>query len=196
MRSFFIVKNSGETAGAGIGHAISQLYAMAVVPEPLRRKLKVARDFFERKKRSIFEDILREEIRVASRVVYENNGFAVFCPYASRSPFELAVYPKRQCPDFHGISDQEKAQLADALKTALLKLDGALDTPPYNLALFTAPARTARRDHWNTIEHDFRWHIEIVPRLYYPDGFELATGCHVNPVRPEAAADFLRKIEL
>jgi UDPglucose--hexose-1-phosphate uridylyltransferase len=196
MRSFFIVKNSGETAGAGLAHSISQLFAMAIVPPELRRKLEVARDFFERKKRSIFEDILRDEIRVAKRLVYENNGFAVFCPYASRSPFELAVYPKRQCPDFHGISNQENAQLADALKTALLKLDRALDTPPYNLALFTAPSRTARRDHWNTIEHDFRWHIEIVPRLFYPDGFELATGCHINPVWPETAAEFLKKIEL
>ncbi|MEI8341271.1 MAG: galactose-1-phosphate uridylyltransferase [Verrucomicrobiota bacterium] len=196
MRSFFIVKNSGETAGAGVPHAISQLFAMAVVPPVLRQKLEVARDFFERKKRSIFEDILRDEVRVATRLVYENNGFAVFCPYASRSPFELAIYPKRQCPDFHGISDQEQAQLADALKTALLKLNRALDMPQYNLVLFTAPARTARRDQWNTIEHDFRWHIEIVPRLFYTDGFELATGCQMNPVWPETAAEFLRKIEL
>ena len=196
MRSFVIVKNVGETAGAGFGHSISQLFALAVVPPVLRQKLVVARDFFERRKRSIFEDILRDEIRVAKRLVYENNGFAVFCPYASRSPFEIAIYPKRQCPDFHGITDQENAQLADALKTALLKLDRALDTPPYNLALFTAPSRTPRRDYWNTLEQDFRWHIEIVPRLFFPDGFEFGTGCHINPVWPETAADFLRKIEI
>jgi UDPglucose--hexose-1-phosphate uridylyltransferase len=190
------VKNCGETAGAGVEHSVSQLFAMAVVPPALRQKLKVAREFYERKKRSIFEDILRDEVAAAKRLVYENNGFAVFCPYASRSPFELAIYPKRQCPDFHGISDQENAQLADALKTALLKLARALDTPPYNLVLFTAPARTPRRDRWNTIEQDFRWHIEIVPRLFYYEGFELGTGCHMNPVRPETAAEFLRKIEL
>jgi len=196
MRSFFVVKNVGEAAGAGTGHPISQLFAMAVVPPSLKRKLEVARDFFERKKRPIFEDILSDEVRVAKRLVYENNGFAVFCPYASRTPFEMAIYPKRQCPDFHGVSDQEVAQLADALKTALLKLDRALDTPSYSLALFTAPTRTSRRDYWNTIELDFRWHVEIVPRLFYADGFELGTGCHINPVWPETAAEFLRKIEV
>ena len=112
MRAFSIVKNVGAPAGARVAHSVSQLVAMAVVPPLLARKLTVARAFFEAKKRSIFEDILAEEARVGTRLVYENNGFAVFCPYAARAPFELAIYPKCQCPDFHGVSEQEVAQLA------------------------------------------------------------------------------------
>jgi UDPglucose--hexose-1-phosphate uridylyltransferase len=194
MRAFFIVKDVGEPAGAHVPHAVSQLIALAILPPTLVRKLEVSRDFYERKKRSIFEDIWREEVRTGTRLVYENNGFAVFCPYASRTPFEMAVYPKRQCADFHGITDQEIAQLADALKTLLRKLAGALNRPPYHLMLYTAPTRTARRDHWNTLQTDFRWHIEIVPALYYMSGFETATGCYTNPVFPETAAGYLRKI--
>jgi len=196
MRSFAIVKNVGVPAGARVAHSVSQLVAMAVIPPLLMRKLAIARAFFESKKRSIFDDILREEVRTKSRLVYENNGFSVFCPYASRAPFELAIYPKRQCPDFHGLTDQETVQLADALKTALRKLNCALDHPPYNLMLFTAPTRTSRPDHWTTIEDDFRWHIEILPRLYFRGGVELATGCWLNTVWPETAADFLRSIAL
>ncbi len=196
MRSFSIIKNVGVPAGARVAHSVSQLVAMAVVPPLLLRKLAVARAFFETKKRSIFDDILREEVRTGTRLVYENNGFAVFCPYASRAPFELAIYPKRQCPDFHGLSDQETVQLADALKTALRRLNRALDHAPYNLMLFTAPTRSSRPDHWTTIEHDFRWHIEILPRLYYRGGVELGTGCWLNTVWPETAADFLRSIAL
>ena len=194
MRAFFIVKDVGEQSGEQVRHSVSQLIALAVIPPTLERKLAVSRDFYERKKRSIFEDIWRKEVRTGDRLVYENNGFAVFCPYASRTPFELAVYPKRQCADFHGISDQEIQQLADALKTLLRKLAGALNCPPYHLMLHTAPTRTARRDHWNTIQADFRWHIEVVPALYYTSGFETATGCHLNPVLPETAAGYLRKI--
>jgi len=196
MRSFFIIKDVGEPAGEHIKHSLSQLMAMAMVPPDLRTKLDVARDFYERKGRSIFEDLLAEEMRSGSRLVYENNGFALFCPYASRAPFEQMIVPKRQCPDFHGISDQEISQLADVLKNALQKLNRALNHPAYNLVLTTAPTRTSRRDHWNTIDQDFRWHIEIVPRLYHSGGFELATGCHVNTVLPETAADYLRKIEI
>jgi UDPglucose--hexose-1-phosphate uridylyltransferase len=192
MRTLLIVRNIGRAAGATVAHSISQLVAMAVIPTLLRRKLDTAREFFAAKKRSIFEDILADEVRVNLRLVYENNGFTVFCPYASRAPFELAIYPKRQCPDFHGLSDQERAQLADVLKTALSKLSTALDQPPYNLMLTTAPTRTPRHDEWNTIEQDFRWHIEILPRLQHLGGIELATGCWINSVWPEVAAGYLR----
>ncbi len=196
MRSLAIIKNVGRAAGGAVPHAVSQLVAMAVIPPALKRKLEIARAFYAGKKRSIFEDILREEVRTGTRLVYENNGFAVFCPYASRVPFELAIYPKRQCADFHGLTDQERAQLADALRTALGKLCAALDHPAYNLLLFTAPTRTARRDHWGTIEADFRWHIEILPRLRHLGGIELGTGCWVNSVWPETAAEYFRATEL
>jgi UDPglucose--hexose-1-phosphate uridylyltransferase len=194
LRSFSILKNVGRPAGALVGHAVSQLVAMAIIPPVLKRKLEIARAFYAFKKRSIFEDILREEVRAGTRLVYENNGFAVFCPYAARAPFEMAIYPKRQCADFHGLTDQERTQLADVLRTSLRKLAVTLDHAPYNLMLFTAPTRAARHDHWGTIERDFRWHIEILPRLAHLGGFELGTGCWVNGVWPEVAADYLRGI--
>ena len=195
LRTFFIVKDVGELAGARIAHAVSQVFAMAMVPASMKRKLEIAREFYERKKRAIFEDIWREEVRTGTRLVYENNGFAAFCPFASRAPFELAIYPKRQCADFHGLSDQEIAQFADALKTTLGKIAAALDRPAYNLMIYTAPTRTQRRDQWNTIELDFRWHVEILPRLFVQSGIELATGCAINTVPPEIAAARLREVE-
>jgi UDPglucose--hexose-1-phosphate uridylyltransferase len=196
MRSFSIVKDVGGPAGSRVQHSVSQLLAMATISPLLERKLQTARSFYDARKRSIFEDILNEEVRTGTRIVYENNGFAVFCPYASRTPFELAIYPKRQCPDFHGLTAQETSQLADVLKTALRKLNCALDHPAYNLMLFTAPTRSSRADHWTTLEGDFRWHIEIIPRLYFRSGIELATGCWHNSVWPEVAADHLRSLEL
>jgi UDPglucose--hexose-1-phosphate uridylyltransferase len=62
--------------------------------------------------------------------------------------------------------------------------------------LHTAPTRTSRHDHWGTIEHDFRWHLEILPRLHHLGGLELATGCWVNSVWPETAADYLRSLDV
>ena len=126
-----------------------QLLAMATITPMLQRTLQTARTFYDTRKRSIFEDILHEEIRTGTRLVYENNGFTVFCPYASRAPFELAIYPKRQCPDFHGLSAQETTQLADVLQTSLRKLNRALDHAPYNLMLFTAPTRSSRASSAN-----------------------------------------------
>jgi UDPglucose--hexose-1-phosphate uridylyltransferase len=193
MHSFAIVKNVGRAAGALVAHSVSQLIAMAIVYPLLKRKLERAELFYRQKKRSIFEDILNEEVRIGRRLVYENNGFAVFCPYAARAPFELAIYPKRQCPDFHGLSDQELTQFADVLRIALRRLARALDHPAYNLMLFTAPTRRGMPLRWATLEQDFRWHVEILPRLHHLGGIELATGCWVNSVWPETAADYLRE---
>ena len=196
LRAFFIVKNVGAPAGGLVRHSVSQIVAMALIPPALRYRLKVAREFHASKKRTIFEDILAEEIRTSTRLVYENNGFAVFCPYASRTPFEMSIFPKRQCADFHGLSDQERSQLADVLHTALGKLNRVLDYPPYNLLVHTAPSRPAGHVSGQGIDLDFRWHMEILPRLHHLGGIELATGCSINGVRPEIAAEELRQAEL
>ena len=194
LRTFSVVKAVRKPAGALVPHALSQIVAMAVIPARLKRKLEITRSFYNVKKRSIFADILAEEVRVGKRIVYENHGFCVFCPYASRAPFELAIYPKRQTADFHTIAPDEIVQLADALKTALLKLNRALDHAPYQLALTTAPTRTRRPDQWFSLGQDFRWHIEILPRLYPASPLEIATASWVNGVWPEVAAEYLRAI--
>ena len=108
----------------------------------------------------------------------------VFCPYASRAPFETMILPKRQHAHFPTATVEEVARLADALQATLRRVNAALAFPAYSMVLSTAPVRHSRRDYWNTIEQDFRWHVELVPRLYPSTGFDLATGCTINPVCP------------
>jgi UDPglucose--hexose-1-phosphate uridylyltransferase len=192
MRSFTVVKSAGAAAGQTIAHSLSQVVAMAVVPPALRRQLRHAREHFTLKKRSLFGDIIEQERRNASRVVHENGDFLVFCPYAARVPFELALWPKRQNPDFHLITHEEAGSLARSLRLALRKLNRAIDHPAYHFMLTTAPSRSASPDEWTTIEQDFRWHISVMPVLRAVDAFQVATGCHVNGIWPEAAADCLR----
>lgn len=195
LRSFAIVKDSGRAAGQRVGHSVSQLLAMAIVPEVLERQLEIAHRYYVAHQRSLFATILAEEKRRAARIVYENAGYVVFCPYASRSPFELAIWPTRQSPDFHHTNHDELVQFADALHIALHRMNRALDRPAWHFALTTAPSRAQHPGTWPTIEEDFRWHASIIPRLQPASGFELATGCHVNGVWPEVAADFLRQQE-
>jgi UDPglucose--hexose-1-phosphate uridylyltransferase len=194
LRSFTVVKSAGRAAGQTVGHSLSQIIAMAVVPPALRRKLRHARDHFLLKKRSLFADIIAHERRNASRVVRENADFFVFCPYAARSPFELAIWPKRQCPDFHHITHEEAVSLADALGRALRKLNRAINYPPYHLTLTTAPSRVVSAEDWETLDDDFRWHITITPVLRPPDALPVEMGCYVNGIWPEVAADYLRSL--
>ena len=74
------------------------------------------------------------------------------------------------------------------MKTVLTKLELALDDPPYNYMIHTAPFDVAELPHYH-------WHIEILPRLTRVAGFEWGSGFYINPVTPEDAADFLRNTE-
>jgi UDPglucose--hexose-1-phosphate uridylyltransferase len=62
--------------------------------------------------------------------------------------------------------------------------------------LYTAPNRVPRRGHWHTLNDDFHWHLEIMPRLTRVAGFEWGSGFYINPTPPEDAAKYLRDVKI
>lgn len=196
FRYVLVFKNFGWAAGATLNHPHSQIIATPVTPKVVTEKLAGAQEYFDLKERNIFADILKQELKDSRRIVYQNASFVCFCPYASRFPFELCIMPRRQSPDFYRIQPDEVLQLADILKTVLLKLRRGLNKPQYNFFIHTAPARYVKKGYWGTLDQDFRWHIEITPRLTQIAGFEVGTGFYVNPVLPEDAAQFLKEVEV
>lgn len=194
FRYILIFKNYGRQAGASIAHPHSQLIATPVTPKRVKEKLTGAMEYYAFKDRSIFEDVLKQEIREGVRLVYENAGFVAFCPFAARFPFEITILPRRQSAYYSEIQADEILLLADVLKVTLQKLSKALNQPQYNYIIHTAPSRYAHHGYWTTIDQDYRWHIEILPRLTLIAGFEVGTGFYINPTPPEESAKYLREI--
>jgi UDPglucose--hexose-1-phosphate uridylyltransferase len=184
-----IFKNKGLLAGASLPHVHSQLIVTPVVPISVQEEIKGSHEFYNYRGRCIFDDMVQQEISTGSRVVIDTPHFLVLCPYASRFPFETWIIPKRPCSHFENIQRQEIQELGSVLKTTLLKMELALDDPPYNYVLHTAPFDVQQLPHYT-------WHIEIFPRLTRVAGFEWGSGFYINPVPPEDAAGFLRKIEI
>ena len=107
-------------------------------------------------------------------------------PFASRSPFETWILPRRHAVRFEDASLEQCRGLAQMLGDVLRRLDRALEQPPYSLVIHTAPVAEG---------HDFyHWHVEILPRVTRTGSLEWATGFHLNPTRPEDAAQFLRQL--
>ncbi|MFH1067801.1 MAG: DUF4931 domain-containing protein [bacterium] len=195
FRYILVFKNFGAAAGATLPHPHSQLIAMPVVPIAVKEKLKAAMQYYRWKDRNLFGDILNNERKSGDRMVYENAGFSAFCPFASRFPFELCIMPRKQSPDFSSESDHNLVLLADVLKRVLQAYRRGLSAPDYNLIIHTAPLRYPRKDYWMSIDQDFWWHIEILPRMAGMAGFEFGTGFYINPVFPEESARFLRGVK-
>src|SRR5271155_2822284 len=100
FQHIYIFKNVGPSAGASLSHAHSQLVALPLVPPAVEGKLARAREHYIVKQRSLFTDIFQTERADGSRFVAENHSYFLFCPFASRFPFELAIFPKRHHPDY------------------------------------------------------------------------------------------------
>lgn len=189
MRYVLIFKNHGEGAGAhSIFHSISQLMALPVTPRNIKTKLITARDYYVRKERCLYCDVLQQELSSNRRLVAQNDEFVAFTPFASRFPFEICVLPKLHKSAFSQISASEIDSLSHILREILQKLNGTLGQVPYNLSLQDRPFLRPRKGYWETIESDFHWHVEILPQVSAITGFEWASGFFYNPVPPEIAS--------
>ena len=192
FRYVLLFRNDGPQAGATIAHPHSQIIATPITPKRVKEELRGAETYFKLKERCVFCDIIDEEKRIGERIVYENEHFVSFCPYWSRFPFEIWLLPKKHELNFYS-SRAHLFEMALALKTTMEKLSQVLNNPQYNYIVHSGPNMFARRGYWQTIQDDYHWHFEIIPRLTKVAGFEWGTGFYINPTPPEDAAKYLRE---
>jgi UDPglucose--hexose-1-phosphate uridylyltransferase len=179
-----IVQNWGAQAGARTNHLCLDLYDLPQIPHRIAEELGGAARFVIREGECPFCRLVRDESRRPDRLVWEDHDSVAFAPYASRSPFEVWIVPRRHDADFGRADGPAVKATAEALRQVLGMLAGSLDGPPYNLVLHTAPLR-------EQVDATYHWHWEIHPRLREIAGLELGTGLPVNPVSPEDAVEEL-----
>lgn len=180
-----VFHNHGKEAGASLSHPHSQLMAIPVVSPYLRLELDGAERYYKSNRHRVYEVMTEYEIKEKKRVIFENEDFVAFCPFASRAAFEIWVVGKRPNPYFERITDEEKFTAAEALQRSLQALYTGLNDPAYNFYIHTAPCDGKEYPH-------YQWHIEILPHTAVWAGLELSTGIEVSTIQPEVAAEYLR----
>ena len=176
-----LIVNEGPLAGASLEHSHAQLYGLRFVPAEIARERERATAYHQRTMGShLLGDVATEEVRRRERLVAIDDEALLVCPWASRSPFELRIIPRRPEPSFEAEGQGGVAMLGTALR-ALAAVFGAL--PQLNLWIRTAPRGT----------EEFCWHLDLLPRLTIRAGFELGTGVDINIYAPERAASDLRE---
>lgn len=182
-----IFRNHGERAGTSLIHPHSQIIATPIVPEGIRAEVEEARRYYDDRLRCAYCDIISREKEAGERVVLETEFFLCFEPFASRMPFETWIVPKNHKPSFDQLDPWESRDLALAFEGVFTALYKGLEDPHYNMVIHSAPLRDSCEDYYH-------WHIEILPRLTVPAGFELGTDIYINTLFPEEAAKFLRQV--
>lgn len=187
FKLILIFKNHGPKAGTSLEHPHSQILAMPIVPLTIRYRFEKAAGHFDDQGTCVYCDILREGLRGRTRLIMETERFATFHPFASRAPFETWIIPKTHHASFGEISEEEMREFARVLKKTLGKLYKGLNNPDYNFIIHTAPIKDEQEEY-------FHWHLQIIPRLVTPAGFELGTGMFINTALPEETAAFIRQV--
>lgn len=197
LKYVLVFKNYGKgSGGGGIRHARSQLIATPVNPKRVKEELAGSRLYYEYHERCVFCDLIKQELAQKERVILDLDGFVAVSPFAARFPFETWILPKKHCSDYTCMDEESRRNLARLLKAVLLKLKIGLNDPDYNYVIHTAPFRREKMGYWKTIDKDYHWHIEIMPRLTKVAGFEWGTGFYICPLPPEETAKFLREVEI
>jgi UDPglucose--hexose-1-phosphate uridylyltransferase len=182
-----LFRNYGPRAGASLTHPHAQIIALDAVPP----RLVAIDDWAKRYHSEHGTCALCEEIAIERkngvRIVDENERFVALVPYAAEHPCELWVVPKQHQASFTALADDALGDFAALLGGALRRLRAALDDPPYNFVVDSAPKSAHKRE----VPH-LHWRLRIVPGIATWGGFELGAGLPINASRPEDDAALLR----
>jgi UDPglucose--hexose-1-phosphate uridylyltransferase len=176
--------NERREAGATLAHSHAQVFALGFVPDAVVRETERAEEHFRRTGRLLHEEVVRRELSEERRVIAVGDAAVLLAPFASPTPYRLAILPRTSEPQFELSRSRGSKLLHDALLGLRRVLEPDADhAPPINIWIRTA---TVGRDHTG-------WRIELAPRLGQPAGFELGTGAGINAVSPEHVAHELRE---
>ncbi len=189
IKSIQLFKNHGLMGGASLEHTHCQLIALPIVSKKYFEEERYAKSYHQETGRCISCDMIAQEIREKERLVYENDDFIAFCPYAPRFAFETWIIPKRHESHFENLGDELVGALADCLKATLLKLQNYLDEHAYNFMIYTSPVNVGDQEFYH-------WRMEITPQRTPIAGFERGAGFYTNAVSPETAAEMLCKEDI
>ncbi|KAL0464311.1 UNVERIFIED_CONTAM: Ribose-phosphate pyrophosphokinase [Sesamum latifolium] len=181
-----VFKNHGASAGASMSHSHSQIMALPIVPPAASARIRSMKEDFVQTGKCGLCQVKQDDL-----LIDESSHFISIVPFAATFPFEIWIVPRDHSSHFHELDNDKALDLGGFLKLMLVKMSLQLNNPPYNFMIHTAPLQI------DSTELPFtHWFIQIVPQLSGVGGFELGTGCYINPVFPEDAAKVLREVRI
>jgi UDPglucose--hexose-1-phosphate uridylyltransferase len=193
VKYVFIFENKGEAIGVTLSHPHGQIYGFPFIPPIIQRELASCQDHQTRTGRCLYCDILEEERSDGRRVIAENASFLAFIPFFARWPYETHLASKAHRLCLSDLANSERWDLAEMLKTLLLKFDGLWGfSMPYMMVMHQRPT--------DGLEHEYyHFHIEFYPphrtrdKLKYLAGCESGAGTFINDTLAEEKAAELRR---
>jgi UDPglucose--hexose-1-phosphate uridylyltransferase len=182
---WFAFKNLGRAAGGTLDHEHWQLYTLPFIPPSVAVDYECAALHYSKTGRNLYRSVFEDEAS-SDRAVVMTEHFLTFCPFASRTAYEICIAPRRISADFSAMTENELLGFATSFRDAISRLNSVHPDCAYNVLLHTAFEHASAP--W------YCWHLKILTRLATPAGVELGIGTWINPISPEEAAAKLRSV--
>ena len=186
VEQVFPFENRGEAIGVTLHHPHGQIYSYPYITPRTTRLL----ESIDRTSPDLFARILAFE-QAGPRVLLRGEHWTAFVPFAARWPIEVHLLPHRQVPDFAGLTDAERDELAPLYLRLLRGVDALYgDATPYIAAWHQAPVHRGR----DTVRLNLQLTSprRAADKLKFLAGSEAAMGAWIGDVPPETAAEKLR----
>lgn len=196
IRYVFVFENRGAEVGVTLHHPHGQIYAYPYVPPAAATILREAGAYRERTDRSLIADVVDAEIRSGDRVIYRDDEWVAFVPYAARWPFEIHVHPVRDCASLADLTSDQCASFCAFYPRLIRALDAIFEAPlPYMSGWIQRPAHATAQE-----TRDSRLFLRLISnrraadKLKYLAGSEALMGAFINDMSPEATAQLIRDV--
>ncbi|WP_446742151.1 UDP-glucose--hexose-1-phosphate uridylyltransferase [Silvibacterium acidisoli] len=189
-----IFENRGAMMGASNPHPHCQIWATQHVPDEPALETETQRDYLAEKKTCMLCDYLAVESKAKDRIVTENEHFVALVPWWAVWPFETLLLPKRHLGTMPGLTEAEKASLADILKQITTRYDNLFQTSfPYTMGFHQSPVDGSDHPEWHFHAHFYPPLLRSATVRKFMVGFELL-GMPQRDITPESAAERLRAV--
>ena len=183
-------KNHGQLSSASLSHSHSQIIAMPFLPTETAEEIEYKKEYHKRFKRALLDDLAYEERQYEQNLIFENESFICYAPYASRFAYEVKIVAKAKYSSMTEFDEKTLLNLAISLELIFKKYKNVLDYFSFNMVFKNHPY-----EGYNENSKDYyRFCVNIFPRLSGIVGFEIDSKIHLNSVLPNIAAGKLREV--
>ncbi|KAK4099713.1 galactose-1-phosphate uridylyltransferase [Parathielavia hyrcaniae] len=194
LRYMQIFENKGAAMGCSNPHPHCQVWTTSALPEEPGKEFAQMAQYRGEHGRHLLADYAGLEMEKQDRVVWQNEGFLVVCPWWAVWPFEVLILAKRHVRALVDLTDGERLQLAEAVQEVTRRYDNLFETSfPYSSGIHQAPLDCTEE------EAETSWlHMHFYPPLLrsatvrkFLVGYELMAEPQ-RDITPEQAAARLR----
>ncbi|HPL29102.1 MAG TPA: UDP-glucose--hexose-1-phosphate uridylyltransferase [Anaerolineae bacterium] len=189
-----VFENKGAAMGCSNPHPHGQIWATEHVPAEPARELHALAAYREQRGSCLLCDYLALEQAEGTRLVLQNEHFAVLVPFWAVWPFEVMLVAKRHVGSLPELSDAERDGLGDAIRRLTTRYDNLFAVSfPYSMGFHQAPSDGAPHPEVHLHAHYYPPLLRSATVRKFMVGYEMLAEPQ-RDLTAESAAERLREM--